>query len=85
MAGPNNLPNIEDGNRRRLIVDWNASVTRLNVFFVNTSTPELTYTSDIVSNVFSGDSLVFWGFTGSTEALEIYKNLKLSLIWKHLK
>ena len=66
VAGPNNLPNIEDGNWRRLIVDWDASVTRLNVFFVNTSTPELTYTSDIVSNVFSGDSLVFWGFTGST-------------------
>ena len=66
VAGPNNLPNIEDGNWRRLIVDWDASATRLNVFFVNTTTPELTYTSNIVSNVFSGDSLVFWGFTGST-------------------
>ena len=66
VDGPVNLANVEDGNWRRFIVDWNATTTTLDVFLVNTLTPIVSYTSDIVTSIFGNDSLVFWGFTGST-------------------
>ena len=66
VDGPVNLANVEDGNWRRFIVDWDATTTTLDVFLVNTVTPIVSYTSDIVTSIFGNDSLVFWGFTGST-------------------
>ena len=30
-------------------------------------TPILSHTGDILNNIFSGDPLVYWGFTGATE------------------
>ena len=66
VDGPVNLANVEDGNWRRFIVDWDATTTTLDVFLVNTVSPIVSYTSDIVTSIFGNDSLVFWGFTGST-------------------
>ena len=61
MDGPINLANVEDGNWRRFIVDWNATTTTLDVFLVNAVTPIVSYTSDIVTSIFGNDSLVFGG------------------------
>ena len=66
LSGPVSLTNIEDNQWRRFIFDWESSTTTLKIYLVNTVSPVLTYTGDIVSSIFGGDSLVFWGFTGST-------------------
>ncbi len=66
LSGPVGLTNIEDNQWRRFIFDWESSTTTLKIYLVNTVSPVLTYTGDIVTSIFGGDSLVFWGFTGST-------------------
>ena len=66
LSGPVGLANIEDNQWRRFIFDWESSTTTLKIYLVNTVSPVLTYTGDIVTSIFGGDSLVFWGFTGST-------------------
>lgn len=64
-AGPASLPfNIEDCNWHTLRVNWNPATFTLqgyidDVFY-------LTYTGNIVANVFSGNPNVFWGLTGAT-------------------
>ncbi len=72
--GPSNLagpvqanatkPNIEDCNWHKLRVDWDAAVMKLEIWF--DCDLRLTYTGDIVNEIFGGDPLVFWGFTAST-------------------
>ncbi len=72
--GPSNLagpvqanatkPNIEDCNWHKLRVDWDAAAMELEIWF--DCDLRLTYTGDIVNEIFGGDPLVFWGFTAST-------------------
>jgi gliding motility-associated-like protein len=71
LAGPvqarANNPNIEDCNYHDLRVNWNAPMQQLQVFF--DCQLRLTYTGDIVNQIFGGDPLVFWGFTSATGGL----------------
>ena len=55
---------IEDCKYYDLRVSWNAPLKRLQVYF--DCVLRLTYTGDIVNQVFGGDPLVFWGFTAAT-------------------
>jgi len=68
LAGPVqariNSANIEDCNYYDLRVSWNAPLRRLQVYF--DCVLRLTYTGDIVNQVFGGDPWVFWGFTSAT-------------------
>jgi len=73
-SSPNNLAgpvqasqqsgNIEDGNWHQLRVNWDAGKNTLEVWF--DCSKRLSYTGDIVNEVFGGDPLVFWGFTSAT-------------------
>lgn len=56
--------NIEDCNWHSMRVTWNADSTTLRAYI--DCNLVITYTDDIVTNIFGGDSLVFWGFTGAT-------------------
>jgi len=57
-------PNIEDCNFHALRVNWDAEKHLLEVFF--DCTLRLSYTGDIVNDIFNGDPNVFWGFTSAT-------------------
>lgn len=56
--------NIEDGQWHQLRVDWEVTTQTLSVWF--DCEPRLTYTGDIVNEIFNGDPEVFWGFTAAT-------------------
>lgn len=56
--------NIDDGGTYEVAIDWNAATMTLEVYFDGAL--RLTYTNDIVNNVFGGQSLVYWGATSAT-------------------
>ncbi|MCC6722889.1 MAG: gliding motility-associated C-terminal domain-containing protein [Saprospiraceae bacterium] len=56
--------NIEDCDWHKLRVDWDAPTHTLDVWF--DCDKRLTYTADIVNEIFGGDPNVFWGFTSAT-------------------
>lgn len=56
--------NTEDGLNHTVSIDWKASAQTMNVFFDCEFRLQATY--DMVNEVFGGQSLVFWGFTGAT-------------------
>lgn len=73
-SSPNNLAgpvqanasngNVEDCDWHTLRVNWDAATTTLEVWF--DCKLRLSYTGDIVNEVFGGDPNVFWGFTSAT-------------------
>jgi gliding motility-associated-like protein len=68
LAGPVNAlvsgMNIEDGAWHVMRVSWNP-VTQVINFYMDGSL-RTTYTGDIITDIFLGDPLVYWGFTGAT-------------------
>ena len=56
--------NIETGLDYPLSVVWDPATTLLEVYFAGSLRHSLTV--DLVNDVFGGDPLVYWGFTGST-------------------
>jgi gliding motility-associated-like protein len=58
---------IEDCEYHYMEVVWDADMQTLSVYF--DCELRLTYTGDIVNEIFNGDPLVFWGFTSSTGGL----------------
>lgn len=58
--------NIEDCNYHDLRVSWDAESFTLRIYF--DCELRLTYSSDIVNEIFNGDPLVYWGFTSGTGA-----------------
>jgi large repetitive protein len=47
-----------------VVIDWNADTQTLSIYF--NGDLRLTYTGDIVNNIFGGDSDVYWGLTAGT-------------------
>ncbi len=68
LAGPvqanQQSTNIEDAEWHQLRVNWDAAKTVLEVWF--DCSKRLSYTGDIVNEIFGGDPWVFWGFTSAT-------------------
>ncbi|MCB0522080.1 MAG: gliding motility-associated C-terminal domain-containing protein [Lewinellaceae bacterium] len=67
LAGPvqaGTTANIEDCDWHKLRVNWDAPSNTIQVYF--DCELRLTYTGDIVNEIFGGDPLVFWGFTAAT-------------------
>jgi gliding motility-associated-like protein len=69
LAGPVQLGNgnIEDCTFHDFYVKWNANTHFLQIFW--DCTEAITYTGDIVRDVFNNNPLVFWGFTSATGGL----------------
>lgn len=59
--------NIDDGGTYPVDVTWDVSTLTLSVFF--NGVLRLTYTNDIVANVFGGQNMVYWGATAATGGL----------------
>jgi gliding motility-associated-like protein len=67
LAGPVALDvsgNVEDCKFHNIRVTWDATAQKLEVFIDCVS--KLSYTGDIVKDIFNGDPNVFWGFTAAT-------------------
>lgn len=68
IAGPvqliNGVNNIEDGQWHALRVAWDAAAQKLDIYVDGGL--RLTTTKNFIADVFSGNPMVFWGFTGST-------------------
>ena len=68
LAGPlqasAQTANIEDGQWHQLRVNWDAISMKLEVWF--DCNLRLSYTGDIVNEIFGGNPSVFWGFTSAT-------------------
>ncbi len=58
------LGNIEDGNNHVLRMVWNSATNTLRVYFDGTQ--HLTYTNDIVADIFGGDATAWFGLVAST-------------------
>ncbi|MFT4679360.1 MAG: gliding motility-associated-like protein [Flavobacteriales bacterium] len=56
--------NVEDGSYHSVRIIWEPITQNLQVLFDCEERINTTY--DIIGNIFSGDPMVFWGFTGST-------------------
>ena len=71
LAGPVQAnpvaPNIEDCQYHPMQITWDATNLTLSVYF--DCELRLSYTGDIVNDIFNGDPLVFWGFTSATGGL----------------
>ena len=61
--------NLEDGNWRNIKINWDVSSLTFSFYYVNMLNPILTYTGDVVNNIFAGDPMVYWGMTGATGTL----------------
>ncbi len=64
LVGGGNIENCQEHDIR---VKWDPSTQEFRVWFDGNI--RLTYTGDIINNVFGGDPNVFWGITGSTGSL----------------
>ena len=70
--------NIEDGQWHLMRVSWDPISTVIN-FYMDGSL-RTTYTGDIITSIFLGDPLVYWGFTGSTGGLTNLQQFCFSII-----
>ncbi len=81
IAGPvqikTGVNNVEDRQWHALRVVWDAPAQRLTVYFDGEL--RLTTIKDFVTDVFAGNPLVFWGFTGSTGGENNYQGFKTAL------
>ncbi|GAB5550410.1 MAG: hypothetical protein Sapg2KO_00010 [Saprospiraceae bacterium] len=64
---PVSLGNIEDGGRHRLKIFWKPEEQIMEVFL--DSELKMTFTSDLVNDIFQGNSTVYWGVTAATGRL----------------
>jgi gliding motility-associated-like protein len=71
IAGPvtalSGNPNIEDGNIHSLRIQWDAATKTLSTYIDGIL--RVSAVKDLVTDVFSGNPLVYWGFTGGTGSL----------------
>ncbi|WP_438963151.1 L-type lectin-domain containing protein, partial [Nonlabens sp.] len=68
LAGPivasTTSNNVEDGQEHDVRIEWNASALTMDVYF--DCSLRLSYTGDLINQVFQGRNLNYFGFTGST-------------------
>ena len=57
---------ITDGADYNATVKWTASSNLLEVFWNGAPTATISYTDDIINNIFGGSSMAYWGFTSGT-------------------
>ncbi len=61
------LDNLEDGERHPLRITWEPADGQLKIFL--DGAPKASYSAKIVSDIFGGQSVVYWGMTAGTGRL----------------
>jgi hypothetical protein len=64
LDGPNPVPNLEDGKKHLLWINWDPIEKTLTVLLDGEERAKLN--ANIVSEIFGGNSTVFWGVTAAT-------------------
>ncbi|MBP6022736.1 lectin-like domain-containing protein [Ferruginibacter sp.] len=81
IAGPvtaiNGNDNIEDGAWHSLRIQWDAATRTLSAYIDGSL--RVSAVNDFVTNVFAGNPLVFWGFTGSTGGANNHQQFRTAL------
>ncbi len=80
IAGPVQalaVDNIEDGNWHSLRISWDVAIQTLTVYM--DGVVRVSIIKDFVTDVFAGDPLVYWGFTGSTGGENNFQAFKTAL------
>ncbi len=83
IAGPvpasilSGTDNIEDNSWHSLRIEWNAATKTLSAYIDGVL--KVTATKDFVTDIFAGDPLVYWGFTGSTGGENNLQKFKTAL------
>ena len=81
IAGPvsalNGNSNIEDGRWHSLHIVWDTAGKTLTAYVDGSL--RVSVVKDFVTDVFSGNPLVYWGFTGSTGGENNYQGFKTAL------
>lgn len=70
--------NIEDGEWHTMRVTWNPTTQIINFFMDGAF--RISYTGDVINDIFGGDPNVYWGFTGSTGGLNNRQEFCFSII-----
>ena len=77
LAGPVQISaintDVEDGVSHRIRITWNANTKTINVYF--DCNLRLTYTGDIVNDIWAGNPNVYWGFTSATGGQKNYHEM----------
>ena len=63
-AGPNPLPNLEDGKKHLLWVNWDPLLNQLEIHLDGEERARLA--ANIITEIFEGNPTVFWGVTAAT-------------------
>ncbi len=66
LTPPTPMPNMEDDLWHDVRVTWDADIHKLKVYWE--CSPIVSYDGDLVTNIFNGNPMVFWGFTSATGA-----------------
>lgn len=81
IAGPvtaiNGNDNIEDGVWHSLRIQWDAATKTFSAYIDGSL--RVSAVNDFVTNVFAGNPLVFWGFTGSTGGANNHQRFRTAL------
>ncbi|MEI7735903.1 MAG: PKD domain-containing protein [Ferruginibacter sp.] len=81
IAGPvtaiNGNDNIEDGLWHSLRIVWDATTKTFSAYMDGSL--RVTVVKDFVTDVFGGDPLVYWGFTGSTGGANNHQRFRTAL------
>ena len=56
--------NVEDCQWHKLRIAWDPATKTMAAYFDGVL--RVSYTGDIINNIFNGDRMVFWGFSGAT-------------------
>src|SRR5688500_4295854 len=56
--------NVEDCQWHKLRIVWDPATKTMSTEF--DGVPRVSYTGDIINNIFKGNTLVYWGFSGAT-------------------
>ncbi len=81
IAGPvtaiNGNDNIEDGVWHSFRIQWDAATKTFSAYIDGSL--RVSAVNDFVTNVFAGNPLVFWGFTGSTGGANNHQRFRTAL------
>ncbi|NJC25223.1 L-type lectin-domain containing protein [Neolewinella antarctica] len=73
VSGPNPVPNLEDGNKHLLWINWDPIYQKLTVQLDGKERASLE--ADIVDKVFQGNATVYWGVTAATGRKTNYQDI----------